>query len=245
MTDWRIPTDDDFKELEMHLGMSEEDADDTGWRGTDEGSKLAGGYDLWNSGNLRNDASFGDSGFNGLPAGSRAIDGSSFSGLGVLICWWSSSQSSATDSWRRLLYRDSSDVLRNTYNKLNGFSVRCLRDLTTAEKEEDDGYVLDSYYGNDGTEYEAIKIGDQGWITENLKETKYNDGTDIPRLTDAEDWEDDTDGARCEYNNDADDESDTYGFLYNWHAVDNSKNMVNPSGELIVTRRRASFMKFF
>jgi hypothetical protein len=35
MTDWRIPTDDDFKELEMHLGMSEADADDEGLRGTD------------------------------------------------------------------------------------------------------------------------------------------------------------------------------------------------------------------
>jgi uncharacterized protein (TIGR02145 family) len=243
MTDWRIPTDDDFKELEMHLGMSEEDADDEGWRGSPVGSKLAGGYDLWDNGNLRNNASFGDSGFDGLPAGFRSTSGTSHS-VGLVTYFWSST-SDGTSAWRRSLYHGNSGVNRITLSKAYGFSVRCLRDLTTAEKEEDDGYVLDSYYGNDGTEYEAIKIGDQGWITENLKETKYNDGTDIPRLTDAGDWEDDTDGARCEYNNDADDESDTYGFLYNWYAVDNSKNMVNPSGESPATRRRASFMKFF
>ena len=39
-TGWRVPTDDDWKALEMSLGMSQESADDFGWRGTNEGAKL-------------------------------------------------------------------------------------------------------------------------------------------------------------------------------------------------------------
>ena len=39
-TGWRVPTDDDWKALEMSLGMSQESADDFGWRGTTEGAKL-------------------------------------------------------------------------------------------------------------------------------------------------------------------------------------------------------------
>ena len=49
--------------------MSEEDANDTGYRGTDEGSKLAGSSDLWNDGVLENNSEFGTSSFNALPAG--------------------------------------------------------------------------------------------------------------------------------------------------------------------------------
>ncbi|MCF7845317.1 MAG: hypothetical protein K9M12_00960 [Candidatus Pacebacteria bacterium] len=64
-----------------------------------------------------------------LPAGNRSTDGSSFNNLNVNTNWWSSSQSSSTNSWRRNLNRDYSDVNRNTNNKLNGFSLRCVRDL--------------------------------------------------------------------------------------------------------------------
>jgi hypothetical protein len=59
--------------------------------------------------------------------GSRSTDGSSFRNLNVYTSWWSSSQSSSTLSWRRLLNRDFSDVYRNTLNKLYGFSVRCIK----------------------------------------------------------------------------------------------------------------------
>ena len=45
---FHVPSDEEFMELEMYLGMSEEEANSTGYRGTDEGSKLAGNSDLWN-----------------------------------------------------------------------------------------------------------------------------------------------------------------------------------------------------
>ena len=216
-TDWRVPSDDDWKELEMHLGMSQAQADSTGWRGTNEGTKLKSG---------------GSSGFNALMSGYRYTDGSFYS-LGSYAYFWSSSASSSSLAWRRYLVTSYSTVNWNNGNKAFGFSVRLVRDLTSAEKLEDDGYKLDDYVGNDGKTYSAIKIGDQGWITENLKETKYNDETTIPRITNNTDWANDTTGARCEYNNDADSESDTHGYLYNWYAVDNAKNIVNPSGKKI------------
>jgi uncharacterized protein (TIGR02145 family) len=126
---WHLPTDAELKELEMELGMSEAEANSTGWRGTNEGSKLAGNETLWGeTRTIVTTPGFNDSGFMGLPAGNRSTDGSSFNLLGVHTYWWSSSQSSATYSWRRYLSRDYSDVFRLTFNKLYGFSVRCLRD---------------------------------------------------------------------------------------------------------------------
>ena len=69
---WHIPSDAEFMELEMYLGMSESEANDTGPRGADEGSKLAGNSDLWNDGVLENYSELGTSGFNALPANRRS-----------------------------------------------------------------------------------------------------------------------------------------------------------------------------
>ena len=59
--------------------------------------------------------------------GFRSTDGSSFGNLNVYAHWWSSSQSSSTDSWSRCLSRVYSVVHRNTSYKLYGFSVRCIK----------------------------------------------------------------------------------------------------------------------
>ena len=71
---FHVPSDEEYMTLEMYLGMSDSVANSTGWRGTDEGSKLAGKADLWNKGNLENNSEFGTSSFNGIPAGSRDSD---------------------------------------------------------------------------------------------------------------------------------------------------------------------------
>jgi uncharacterized protein (TIGR02145 family) len=69
--------------------------------------------------------------------------------------------------------------------------------------------------------YNTIKIGTQVWMAENLKTTKYNDGTAIPNIAGDATWDAATAGAYCDYNN-TQANSTTYGRLYNWYAVDNN-----------------------
>jgi uncharacterized protein (TIGR02145 family) len=125
---WRVPSDDDWKQLEMYLGMSRSEADDAGWRGTDEGSKLAGNSALWEDGNLKNNDVFGESGFSALPGGSRFSYDGNFYRMGLYASFWSASESDNYSAWYRSLYYFSSDINRNLFNKNYGFSVRCLRD---------------------------------------------------------------------------------------------------------------------
>lgn len=85
----------------------------------------------------------------------------------------------------------------------------------------------------DGNEYGVVLIGSQVWMTENLKTTKYNDGTaiDFPGDDNAA-WEANTSGAYAWYNNDQD-LGEAYGALYNWYAVETGK--LCPSGWRVAT----------
>ena len=72
----------------------------------------------------------------------------------------------------------------------------------------------------DGNEYPTVIIGDQEWMAENLKTTKYNDGREIPNATGNLDWKNLNTGAYAWYNNDYDEFGAVYGALYNWYAVE-------------------------
>ena len=74
----------------------------------------------------------------------------------------------------------------------------------------------------DGNRYKVIMIGNQVWMAENLKTTKYNDGTSIPLVTDNTAWSNLTTPGYCWYNNN-ESNKDTYGALYNWYAVNTGK----------------------
>jgi uncharacterized protein (TIGR02145 family) len=75
----------------------------------------------------------------------------------------------------------------------------------------------------DGNVYHTVTIGTQVWMVENLKTTKYRNGTAIPNVTDNAAWGLSTTGAYCDYNN-TPSNSATYGRLYNWDAV-NTDNL--------------------
>ena len=81
----------------------------------------------------------------------------------------------------------------------------------------------------DGNIYHTVTIGTQVWMVENLKTTKYNDGTLIPNITDNTTWYGRYSAAAyCWYNNDALTYKPAYGALYNWSAV-NTGNLA-PQG---------------
>lgn len=75
----------------------------------------------------------------------------------------------------------------------------------------------------DGNVYHTITIGSQVWMVENLRTTKYNDGTPIPFVTDNSTWRALTTPAYCWYNNDEVTNKNTFGALYNWYAVNTNK----------------------
>jgi uncharacterized protein (TIGR02145 family) len=125
---WHVPTDGEWKTLEMSLGMTQAEADATGWRGTDQGSKLAGNASLWTDGALDQNVNFGTSGFSALPGGERSFSDGSFNDLGNYGNWWSSTEYAGSGAWRRFLYYNNATVYRFNYVKSYGFSVRCLRD---------------------------------------------------------------------------------------------------------------------
>ena len=105
-----IPSDNEWKTLEMSLsGMTQAVADTTGWRGTDEGTKLKSG---------------GSSGLNMPLAGYRNTDGS-FNSLSSHAYLWSSSESGG-NAWGRYLTTTQANVLRKSNDEAYGFSVRCL-----------------------------------------------------------------------------------------------------------------------
>mgnify|MGYP003963364427 CR=1 FL=1 len=125
---WHIPSDDEWMELEMYLGMSYEEAHDTSYRGTDQGSQLAGNGNLWEDGDLMNDSAFGSSGFIALPDGYRNDNDGNYHSIGNVGYFWSYSVTSSDEAWYRLLHYSTSEILRLSTNKRCGFSVRCIMD---------------------------------------------------------------------------------------------------------------------
>lgn len=88
-------------------------------------------------------------------------------------------------------------------------------------------YTSNAQEGNtskdlDGNTYKTIKIGNQTWMAENLKTTKFNDGAAIPLVKDNAAWLGLNAPAYCWYDNDSTNKN-TYGALYNGYAVNTGK----------------------
>ena len=127
---WHVPTDEEWKQLEMYLGMSQSEADDTGYRGTDEGGKLKeSGTTHWD----HNTGATNESGFTALPGGGRG-SGGYFHYMGSYAYFWSSTERSSSSAWHRMLGSSAelgylnAQVHRGSFKKRHGFSVLCVRD---------------------------------------------------------------------------------------------------------------------
>jgi uncharacterized protein (TIGR02145 family) len=122
---WHLPTDAEWKILEMQLGMSQQQADSILWRGTDEGGKLKEtGTAHWDSPNT---GATDESDFTALPGGRRLGNGS-FYIIGSNGNWWSATEDTTENAWYRYISFDSSKVSRTNWVKEFGFSVRCIKD---------------------------------------------------------------------------------------------------------------------
>lgn len=123
---WHVPTDEEWTQLEMYLGMSRSEADDIDWRGTDGGGKMKeAGTTHWNSSNT---GATNESGLSVLPGGYRNGNNGNFYGMGQFAHFWSSTEYYSILAWIRSLSYDNAGVARPNANKRDGFSVRCVMD---------------------------------------------------------------------------------------------------------------------
>jgi uncharacterized protein (TIGR02145 family) len=108
---WHVPSDDEWTVLGNYLG----------------GNEVAGGKLKSTTGwNAPNSGATNSSGFMGLPGGYRN-DGT-YSTIGDLGGWWSSTESVSSLAWGRSMYYNASDVYRYNDVEHNGSSVRCVKD---------------------------------------------------------------------------------------------------------------------
>lgn len=100
----------------------------------------------------------------------------------------------------------------------------------SCKKDSDSNSTVKDIEGN---VYHIVKIGTQAWMMENLKTSKFKDGTSIPLVTNDAEWGNLNTAGFCWYDNDSISYKDTYGALYNWNAVNTGK--LAPAGWHIAT----------
>ncbi len=145
---FHVPTDDDWKEIEINIGMSNEEADDVYWRGKGIGKKMIQVLEM------------------GM-GGYRNYSGGTFHFLGTGGSWWSSTPNVGSSAWRRNLYCTEARVYRNTLSKANGFSVRCVRELTQDEIDLFDNLSISG----------GVKRDEKGRFVKQNKEIDMNEKT--------------------------------------------------------------------
>ncbi|MEI6823215.1 MAG: FISUMP domain-containing protein [Bacteroidota bacterium] len=203
-TGWHVPTDGEWTTLTNYLG----------------GVSLAGGklkeagITHWQSPNT---GATNETGFTALPTGYR-YPGGAFYNIGYWGYFWTSTEDNTNPTYalNRMLSYSNSNLTSPSNLETIGFSVRCLSDELLAATK--------TVYDIDGNGYDTVNIGTQSWLKQNLKTTHYRNGDAIPNVTDGNAWAGLTTGAYCNYNNDAT-IADTYGRLYNFYTVADSRNL--------------------
>jgi len=123
---WHIPSDNEWNELELFLGMNRAALRDKGWRGKDDGDKLKEtGILHWKA---PNEGATNETGFTALPGGYRDVNGT-FYVKGYSAYWWSSTEYIEYFAWYRSLYHTHHELHRTNGYIGDGYSVRCLKDL--------------------------------------------------------------------------------------------------------------------
>lgn len=142
-------------------------------------------------------------GFNAMPNGGRLITfGGASDAVGqVFMVWTSSSLTPGQPILFKLTYNTGTVSIPYTDTEYYGMGIRFMRAATVDELLLDDGAKCTPYIGTDGRLHKSVKIGTQVWMSENLAETKYSNGDDIPIVSDAGEWVAAVTGAMCAYNN--------------------------------------------
>ena len=128
---WHLPSDDEWKELELYLGMSPGELDLEDWRGSDnnvDGKLKETGTSHWDSPNSN---ATNESGFTARPGGDRyifSVPGPvSFHMTGRGGSFWTST-GGVGYAITRTIVESPNGVYRHSRNSNEGKSVRCIKD---------------------------------------------------------------------------------------------------------------------
>jgi uncharacterized protein (TIGR02145 family) len=238
-TGWRVPSDTDIQTMINFCGgdlLADKALREVGYTHWESGHSFEPGTDLY--------------GFKGVGSGSRQYDTGNFLYIKVDLTLWTSTQNlPGTYVWIRLISPDQESIQRLQTNPRTGLSVRCMRDtqsgsssLNFLNKLKLSGSQF--VYDIDKNQYTYVTIGTQQWMVQNLRTTKYADGTPVLKLESSAAWVVDTSGAYCEYDNSTSIYMNTYGYLYNGYAI-NSSHGLAPIGWRIPTHSDASLLSVF
>jgi uncharacterized protein (TIGR02145 family) len=95
----------------------------------------------------------------------------------------------------------------------------------------------------DGNVYSTVTIGTQVWMKENLRTTRYSDGSAIPRVKGGSAWANIKTPAYCWYNNDSATYKNVIGAYYNWYTVNTAK--LCPTGWHVPSKDELDVLKDF
>ena len=227
-TGWHVPSDAEWKQLEMAAGMSLSEAEDWNFRGN-IAANLAGdtGWLPSDTANSAGDFNAPDrnvTGFSALPAG-RFLN--AYNLFGSCAYFWTATNATNVTKTCRIVTSSYAGVDRIHTYAYNGFSVRCVRDeeptpITDTTQNDDTTHLV---YGQpcqaaatltdiDGNTYNTVQIGNQCWMKENLRTTHYADGAAIQNGVYSQ-----YDVASWHYPNNDPNNATIYGLLYNWTAT--------------------------
>jgi uncharacterized protein (TIGR02145 family) len=186
---WRVPSDDEWKNLELAVGMPPEELDLLGVRGESVGvgNKLKSVRVLgthsepcWHIDTGATD----EYNFCVLPAGYKR----DVIPYGLSAGFWTSTpQGSIPSQHSRRFSTNNGGITHEAYTtKFNGLSVRCIQDKQEGDVDGDTGFDFD----NDDNIFNWVVIGDYRWMRENLRSKKFQSGETIPYVQGFEEWED-------------------------------------------------------
>lgn len=126
---WHVPTDEEWKVMEMYLGLTREEADAFGYRGTTAGSSIKESGTI----NWVEESVFASNktGFTGLPGGSLQLFEETFGGEGIIGMFWTDTELYLDPyNWGycRWIFWDASFIARNELLKRDAINVRCIKD---------------------------------------------------------------------------------------------------------------------
>ena len=216
---WRLPSDEDWKKLEVTTGMSHKDAGRSGYRGsTAEKLKKGGSLGL----NITLSGKY-------VP---RSLSERKVKDVGYIGLYWTSDY--YTRGFTNSRYGSSKIARDAADNGSSYYCVRCMKDaenLTGEEKAVELKTLGGSVSDIEGNKYRTVRIGNQTWMAENLKTTKNKDGRSITYYK------------PTRYEKDL----EVYGYLYTWEvaqdvcpsgwhlpAVDEWNEMINELGGFAV-----------